>query len=58
MFIWMVTWLSTQYINVSLDGICQQSNLIESILGIPVPPIYVYQAEEGKWDLIDGQQRL
>ncbi len=39
--------------------ISQQSNLIESILlGIPIPPIYVYQTEEGKWDLIDGQQRL
>jgi uncharacterized protein with ParB-like and HNH nuclease domain len=39
--------------------ISQQSNLIESILlGIPIPPIYVYQTNDGKWDLIDGQQRL
>ena len=39
--------------------IAQQSALIESILlGIPVPPIYVYQDGEGKWNLIDGLQRL
>lgn len=37
----------------------QQSALIESILlQIPIPPIYVYQSEDGKWNLIDGQQRL
>lgn len=37
----------------------QQSTLIESILlQIPIPPIYVYQSEDGKWNLIDGQQRL
>lgn len=39
--------------------ITQQSALIESILlNIPIPPIYVYQNERGKWNLIDGQQRL
>ena len=39
--------------------IAQQSALIESILlNIPIPPIYVYQNEKGKWNLIDGQQRL
>lgn len=39
--------------------ISQQSALIESILlGIPVPPIYVFQEKSGKWDLIDGLQRL
>lgn len=39
--------------------ISQQSALIESILlGIPVPPIYVYQDKEGRWNLIDGLQRL
>ncbi len=37
----------------------QQSALIESILlQIPIPPIYVFQGEDGKWSLIDGQQRL
>lgn len=39
--------------------ITQQSALIESILlGIPIPPVYVYQNEKGAWNLIDGQQRL
>lgn len=39
--------------------ITQQSALVESILlSIPLPPIYVYQNEKGKWNLIDGQQRL
>ncbi len=37
----------------------QKSRLIESVLlGIPLPPIFVYQDETGKWDVIDGVQRL
>jgi Protein of unknown function DUF262 len=37
----------------------QKSKLIESILlGIPIPPIFVFQTEEGTWELIDGLQRL
>ena len=37
----------------------QKSRLIESILlGIPVPPIFVSQREDGKWEVIDGLQRL
>lgn len=37
----------------------QKSKLIESILlGIPIPPIFVAQKQNGKWDVIDGQQRL
>lgn len=37
----------------------QKTKLIESILlGIPVPPIFVAQKIDGKWDVIDGQQRL
>lgn len=37
----------------------QQSRLIESILlGIPVPPIFVAQRDDGVWDVIDGVQRL
>ena len=35
-----------------------QSLLIESILlGIPLPPIYVFQREDGVWEVIDGLQR-
>jgi hypothetical protein len=37
----------------------QKSRLIESILlGIPIPPIFVSQREDGVWDVIDGVQRL
>ena len=37
----------------------QQTRLVESILlGIPLPPIFVYQAENGRWEVIDGVQRL
>jgi hypothetical protein len=37
----------------------QKSKLIESILiGIPLPPIFVYEKEDSTWELIDGLQRL
>lgn len=37
----------------------QKSRLIESILlGIPLPPIFVFELESAKWELIDGLQRL
>lgn len=37
----------------------QKTRLIESILlGIPIPPIFVSQREDGVWDVIDGLQRL
>ena len=37
----------------------QKTNLIESLfLGIPIPPIFVSQRENGIWDVIDGLQRL
>lgn len=37
----------------------QKSDLIESIiLGIPIPPIFVAQESSGKWDVIDGLQRI
>jgi len=37
----------------------QKVSLIESILlGIPVPPIFVSQREDGVWDVVDGLQRL
>lgn len=37
----------------------RKTRFIESlILGIPIPPIFVYQNEEGVWELIDGLQRL
>jgi Protein of unknown function DUF262. len=37
----------------------QKTRLIESILlGIPVPPIFVAQRQDGVWDVVDGLQRL
>ena len=37
----------------------QKSKLIESILlGIPLPSIFVYETDTGKWELVDGLQRL
>src|SRR5438132_4452 len=37
----------------------QKARWIESILiGIPLPSIFVSQQPDGKWDVIDGLQRL
>ena len=37
----------------------QKSKLIESILiGIPLPSIFVAQDENGRWELVDGLQRV
>jgi Protein of unknown function DUF262 len=37
----------------------QKSTFIESILlGIPIPPVFVSQREDGVWDVVDGVQRL
>jgi len=39
--------------------ISRKTRFIESLLlGIPIPPIFVYQDEKGVWELIDGLQRL
>jgi hypothetical protein len=37
----------------------QKSRLVESVLlGIPLPSLFVSQAESGKWELVDGLQRV
>lgn len=37
----------------------RKTRFIESLLlGIPVPPIFVFQDEDGVWELIDGLQRI
>ena len=37
----------------------KQTGLIESILlGIPIPPIFVAEDENGVWELVDGLQRV
>lgn len=39
--------------------ISQKSKLIESLLlGIPIPSIFVFEKEDGRWELVDGLQRL
>lgn len=40
-------------------GVSQKTKFIESILlGIPIPPIFVFQTDDGVWELVDGLQRL
>lgn len=37
----------------------QKSKLVESLLlGIPIPSIFVFEKDDGTWELIDGLQRL
>jgi Protein of unknown function DUF262 len=39
------------------DG--RKSSFVESILiGIPIPPAFVFENEDGTWELIDGLQRI
>lgn len=40
-------------------SIFQQTRFIESvILGIPIPPIFVAEDDQGKWEVVDGLQRI
>ncbi|WP_284943604.1 DUF262 domain-containing protein [Acidisoma cladoniae] len=37
----------------------RKSNFVESILiGIPIPPVFVFENPDGTWELIDGLQRI
>lgn len=37
----------------------RKTRFVESLLlGIPIPPIFVFQDEDGVWELIDGLQRI
>ncbi|GHB68487.1 DUF262 domain-containing protein [Persicitalea jodogahamensis] len=37
----------------------RKSNFVESILiGIPIPPVFVYENGDATWELIDGLQRI
>jgi len=37
----------------------RQSKLIESfIMNIPVPPLFVYESDSQKYEVMDGQQRI
>lgn len=40
-------------------SLSQQTRFIESLLlGIPIPPIFVAEDKDGRWELVDGLQRL
>jgi len=40
-------------------SIQKKSDFVESILvGIPVPPAFTYENEDGTWELVDGLQRI
>lgn len=40
-------------------NLTRKTRFIESILlGLPLPPIFVYQSKTGVWELIDGLQRV
>ena len=37
----------------------QRTRFIESVLlGIPIPPIFVAEDDNGKWEVVDGLQRI
>jgi len=62
--------ISTMYSDRELDilpdfqrlfrwSIEKKSSFIESILiGIPIPPVFAYEKDDGIWELIDGLQRV
>lgn len=40
-------------------SIPQRTRFLESLLlGIPIPPIFVAEDQNGKWELVDGMQRI
>jgi hypothetical protein len=40
-------------------SILQKSRLIESLLlNIPVPPVFLYESEAARYEVMDGQQRI
>ena len=40
-------------------SVAKKSNFIESVLiGIPIPPIFVFETDKGVWELVDGLQRV
>ncbi len=51
--------ISPQYQRLFRWDSTRKARLIESILlGLPLPPIFVYQRLDGVWELIDGLQRV
>lgn len=51
--------ISPDYQRLFRWELSQKTRFIESLLlGIPIPPIFVHQDEDGIWELIDGLQRV
>jgi hypothetical protein len=51
--------LNPEYQRRKRWGIEQQSKLIESfIINVPIPPIFLYEVEYAKYEVMDGLQRL
>lgn len=51
--------ISPQYQRLYRWDSTRKARFIESILlGLPLPPIFVYQRTDGIWELIDGLQRV
>lgn len=51
--------LNPEYQRRKRWGIAQQSKLIESfIINVPIPPIFLYEVEFAKYEVMDGLQRL
>ncbi len=51
--------ISPEYQRVFRWSLFQQTRFIESVLlGIPIPPIFVAEDDKGKWEVVDGLQRI
>lgn len=51
--------ISPEYQRVFRWSVFQQTRFIESVLlGIPIPPIFVAEDDDGRWEVVDGLQRI
>lgn len=51
--------ITPEYQRVFRWSLFQQTRFIESVLlGIPIPPIFVAEDDNGKWEVVDGLQRI
>lgn len=52
-------YIAPEYQRVFRWSIYQQTRFIESVLlGIPIPPIFVAEDDEARWEVVDGLQRI
>ena len=51
--------ISPEYQRVFRWSLFQQTRFIESVLlGIPIPPVFVAEDDDGRWEVVDGLQRI